>query len=394
MRQTYSPSLLSCKGYLNSYLLEDIQIVNGLQTTESVFRHFNNGKDDKNERSILIKIIVSTDENVRDSIIRATNNQTDVELSSLHATDKIQRDIEDILQKSGLYYERRKNFYTNLGHPLSEIVTPLYLASGYVNLIHKNPSRAASLRSKFMRSDESYGSVFSLNVPIEIWPRIAYILKNTDAVLESMRPRRSKATEGLLKKWRQLTSLIATSRAMGTYLFSAGDLARFNIENISEQMIRESWLFVSQRAEEFDHFNPWSVNRFVVAVCKEGSEKWGIEGYRRVGPQNQKPKKDKAKSNEQVRKDKKPKSMDVTMEFALEVDKLLPPQPWKPGIENEVIKSLGCTRAEYFGATKLLINEGIRHYQKNGVVYDSEGNVVCFDAERVDEEKMRLKQPI
>ena len=90
-----------------SIQIEDIQIVNGLQTSESIFRHFHDGGQDPKERSVLVKVIVSKDENVRDTIIRATNNQTMVELASLHATDKIQRDIEDILKRNDIYYERR-----------------------------------------------------------------------------------------------------------------------------------------------------------------------------------------------------------------------------------------------------------------------------------------------
>jgi len=72
----------------DSIQLQDIQIVNGLQTTESIYRYFESGGKDTSERSVLIKIIVSQDEDVRDTIIRATNNQTDVEIASLHATDK------------------------------------------------------------------------------------------------------------------------------------------------------------------------------------------------------------------------------------------------------------------------------------------------------------------
>jgi len=106
----------------DSIQLEDIQIVNGLQTTESIFRYFESGGSDPKSRSVLIKIIVSQDDDVRDTIIRATNNQTDVEIASLHATDKIQRDIEEILERSDYYYERRKNFHTNLGNPSSRIV--------------------------------------------------------------------------------------------------------------------------------------------------------------------------------------------------------------------------------------------------------------------------------
>lgn len=57
--------------------------------------------------------------------------------SSLRATDKIQEDIEDILRKEDLYYERRVNYYSNQGIPISQIYSPLYLAKGYMVLSRK-----------------------------------------------------------------------------------------------------------------------------------------------------------------------------------------------------------------------------------------------------------------
>jgi hypothetical protein len=162
--------------------------VNGLQTTESIFRHFANGGLDPNDRSVLVRIIVSNDLIVRDSIIRATNNQTTVELSSLHATDKIQRDIEDVLKRNNFFYERRINFYSNQGHSSRDIISPLYLASGYLNLILKLPQQATNLKQKFMKSSESYNKIFSTKASIEVWPKIAHTLKMVDAVLERSRP--------------------------------------------------------------------------------------------------------------------------------------------------------------------------------------------------------------
>ena len=62
----------------NAISIENAQIVNGLQTSESIFNHFSDvgQKDDK--RSVLIKIIITNDLNVRNAIIYATNNQTNV----------------------------------------------------------------------------------------------------------------------------------------------------------------------------------------------------------------------------------------------------------------------------------------------------------------------------
>src|SRR5690606_23028494 len=58
-----------------SIQVEDIQIVNGLQTSESIFRYFEGGGIDTSNRSVLVKVIVSNNTENRDEIIRATNNQ-------------------------------------------------------------------------------------------------------------------------------------------------------------------------------------------------------------------------------------------------------------------------------------------------------------------------------
>ena len=101
--------------------LQDIQIVNGLQTTETLHRYFlSSPAGSPSNRSLLIKVIVTGDEKVRDQVIRATNNQTSVEPAALHATDKIQRDIEAILERRDWFYERRKNYFRNAGGRTNE----------------------------------------------------------------------------------------------------------------------------------------------------------------------------------------------------------------------------------------------------------------------------------
>ena len=76
--------------------IENVQIVNGLQTSFTIFEYFKNNPDKIDSRKLMVKIITETDNEVRDKIIRATNRQTSINESSLHATDKIQRNIEDI----------------------------------------------------------------------------------------------------------------------------------------------------------------------------------------------------------------------------------------------------------------------------------------------------------
>jgi len=358
-----------------SIKLQDIQIVNGLQTTQSIFNYFEAGGNDPQNRSVLIKVIVSNEDAVRDTIIRATNNQTDVEFASLHATDKIQRDIEEILERNGLYYERRKNYYINLGRLPSEIITPLYLAAGYVSLVLKSPQKAASLKSRFMRSTDSYNRVFSTRAPINVWPVIARLLKKTDEVLERLRPTGSRINERFLKNWRQLTCFLTVSRLIGTFDFSINQLIQFDMNIYSEAEIERTWMYIFSFDPKTINDNGWKNKKFIIKLCQAFSNEFNVIDIQRI-------ERGYGVSEYSVKK--------VDIEFALKVNELLPPQPWKPGIHKDITQTLKCTNQEYFGAVELLIDEGLRFAQKDGVVYDYDGNVLCFDPERVNPETMTL----
>ena len=363
--------------------LKDIQIVNGLQTSESIYRHFVCGGVDDPERSILVKVIVATDADVRDAVIRSTNNQTNVELASLHATDKIQRDIEDIMIRYGVFYERRTNFYFNKGHLQEEIVTPLYLAAAYVSIGLKSPIRASKLKSKFMRSDKSYGVVFNDGVPLEMWPRLAVLYKKIDKFLQSQRARRvgMNSGEGFLKKWRYLLGFNLISNILGTYGYAREGFVSLNIQDIDDDLMGVVFDFLWNANDElFTNPRAYKRPKMVKELCRLCSIEFDIDGY------------DEWARKKQVSWNSKEsyRGCKVDLEFAMKVDELLPSQPWKPGVHLDVMKKLECTYSQYYGATSLLIQKGIRSVQKDGVVYDPDGKVLKIDEERVDAQTLKL----
>ncbi len=370
-----------------SIQIQDIQIVNGLQTSESIYRYFDSGGIDDKHRSVLVKVIVSQNNEVRDAIIRATNNQTTVELASLHATDKIQRDIEDILKLNDFYYERRTNYYKNQGLPADKIIRPLYLATGYVNLILKSPSQATRLRSKFMRSETSYEKVFSVTTDLKLWPKIAYLLKITDSFLESVRPSGNVGSEHFLKSRRQILSFLTVSRIFGNFNFSVNDLISLDIIKYSDEELRKTWQLISETGS-FNVITKKIKESALLGIYEIAAKMWKIKGIGRFKKEST------IDFNEvQPRGNRaKPIKAKIHMDFALKVNELLPSQPWKPGIDKEVITQLNCSRQDYFEAVKLLIEEGLRHKQINGVVYDEDGNVLFFDEERVHSETLQLKE--
>lgn len=361
----------------------DIQIVNGLQTTESIYRHFISNTVVTDDRCVLVKVIVTQDDKVRDAIIRATNNQTNVELSSLHATDKIQRDIEDILLRHGLYYERRKNFYANQGHPPTEIVTPLAAAAGYVALALKLPHKATTLRSKFMRNPNSYETIFNGSEPLEVWAKIIHILNRVDLELEILRPK-STATDKFLKGLRYITAFCLVSKHFGTFAYAPVNLANIDPSIVTTTEVEAIWQILTRISSPYARYGGWSSTQNMLKACKELSRTYGIKNFNAL-PVNR-------SFNDYWQQKRRP-IKEITQVFIDQVRSLLPKQPWKPGVHRAICKELNCDNAEYFAAVERLFEDGVFLRQRDGVLFDAEGNVVSFDPERVDPNSLELRTP-
>jgi hypothetical protein len=366
-----------------SIQIQDIQIVNGLQTSESIYRYFSGGGIDKNNRSVLVKVIVSNNSVSRDEIIRATNNQTIVGLSALHATDKIQRDVEEALKLHDFYYERRTNYYKNQGIPLDKILTPLYVAAGYVSLILKLPEQATNLKAKFMRNEDSYNKVFSNKTDLQVWHKIASILKHADKYLETKRPNANGTSEHFLKNRRQFLSFLAVSNILGDFTFTANDLIQLDTSRVNFEEFEKCW-FLIKKGVPFNHSKSKIKSGLFLSLCRELNTDGKIKGYDRL---------EKGRTtlppHLNDHKNYKKASINISTEFIEQVDLLLPKQPWKPGIHKEIASKLNCSEREIYQAVKRLVDLGRRYRQKDGIVCDSDGNVIEIDKERVDTKTMK-----
>jgi hypothetical protein len=150
--------------------IENVQIVNGLQTTETLYRFFSTEKVKDDKRAILLKVILAADDETRARIIKATNYQNTVDLSSLRGLDKIQRNIEEYLADHGWFYDRRKNYYKNQGKPADRIISVPYLASAVRAIVLGDPARSQKKRSRQLRDDKIYKQVFN-----EKWDLAVYL---------------------------------------------------------------------------------------------------------------------------------------------------------------------------------------------------------------------------
>lgn len=146
-------------------------IVNGLQTSYTIFNYFKENIDKlENEgRNILLKIVNTDSINISDMIISSTNRQNAIKPAQLKATDPIQKDIEQLLLKNGIYYERRKNYYKNRGIDKHKIVTLENLAQYLESIYYGNCSGARNNPTTLLKSEKLYNKLFNSSINPKIY---------------------------------------------------------------------------------------------------------------------------------------------------------------------------------------------------------------------------------
>jgi hypothetical protein len=178
-------TILASRATLNgdTVTIENPQIVNGLQTSTQIARHFQENSNDN--RSVMVKIVSSDNEETRDKIIKATNSQNPVQPATLRATDKVQRDIEDALKSAGMFYDRRKNYYKNEGKPAEKIISIPLVAQSVMSIILGRPDTARARPSSLIKDNTVYYEVFSEGHPIGLYTNAALLIRVVDGVLRS-----------------------------------------------------------------------------------------------------------------------------------------------------------------------------------------------------------------
>lgn len=172
--------------------IEDPQIVNGLQTSRSIYQHFHalgrsrplgDGPHSEGQlRRLLVRVIETTDDAIAAKIIKATNSQNRVSAASLRSAEPFQRDIEEFFLQNGLYYERKKNHYKNLGKPRAKIVEVLELAQAVGSVLIQQPHVARGKPSTLVRG-KLYERVFSEKTPLAAYYNCLEIVRSMDSYL-------------------------------------------------------------------------------------------------------------------------------------------------------------------------------------------------------------------
>lgn len=315
------------------------------------------------------KVIVSQDESIRDQVIRATNNQSSVEPAALHATEKIQRSIEEILIRHDWFYERRTNFYKNEGKPENRILSPLTIAAASTALLLKNPVRSSKLRQKHLRTTEAYQSVYSESFPMNAWPVIAALIRYSElSIIKAQKSKRGPYS-GILSAWRGVLAYIAAVRSIGTYSYQHRDLISMDLSKVTEKFMDECWAVISQTTGRKKSAR--LTDAMMLSIANAAAIAWGIKG-------------DWTDGRREIQRPIKNIEPDYTEseDFLTSVHNLLPPQPWKPGVHMIVAEKLDAKPLRVSRAIKTLIKRGALMEQVDGVVFDANGNEVFRDLDR------------
>ena len=213
------------------------EIVNGLQTSMEIYNYFSENREalESEKRSILLRIIVPDNEESRDQIIFATNNQTNIPKATLRVTDPIHLQIEMYFKSRGLFYDRRKNYYKNQGHKPAEIVGVSFLAQCLITIFLKKPDYARARPSTLLNDEKTYNELYEKNNDLEVFYRVALLGKKIQRNVRSGSDYSSAEKSDIL--YYVLYAVIAD--VLGKKNITPADIKNLDMDSVTDTLIED-----------------------------------------------------------------------------------------------------------------------------------------------------------
>ncbi len=226
--------------------LEDPQIVNGLQTSREIFNYFSESAPASEERSVLLRVVETRNEVVRDAVIKATNSQNKMPAASLRATDPIHHQIEDLFKQYDVYYDRRKGFYKDKGKPIESIVSVTELVQAVVSVYLQRPDDARARPSDYIKEDSQYESVFGQDkLPLGLYLTCVRLVRRVEEFLDL-----AGVERGDKRNVKFYAAAYLACRLTRQVEPSADRLISVTVSEIEEKVTRDCYLRVWKRYEE------------------------------------------------------------------------------------------------------------------------------------------------
>ena len=141
--------------------LKNFQVINGGQTSHSLFEVFKVSPEKLNSIELLVRICEAKKDNpLSEKISETSNNQIPVGSRDLHSNDLIQRKLEEEFLTNGLYYERKPNQHSD--KPKSEVYNNETLGQLFMAYHLELASQAKNNKTKVFT--ELYDQIFDENI--------------------------------------------------------------------------------------------------------------------------------------------------------------------------------------------------------------------------------------
>lgn len=246
--------------------IDNVQIVNGLQSSYTIFNAHDGSMDD--ERSVLVKVIINKDKETIDKIIESTNSQNAVSSTALRATENTQRKIEIFFLNEGYFYDRRKNYYKNQGKPASKIFSIQFTAQAIETIGFDGPHTARSKPTSLIKDDKAYNRIFDSSKQFKSYLNCCLILKKTNehwSLIEEAHLK--KATTNL----KLHLARIATSIVLNKTEYDFEDIAIIDLNNYTKENFKKSLDLLISSINSYVTANP-NVNLINMAKSKPFTE--------------------------------------------------------------------------------------------------------------------------
>lgn len=260
----------NCQPMLKTLILEDPQIVNGLQTSYTIGKYYKS--IDSDSRSILVKIIVSNTKKTIDKVISATNSQNPVPPVLLRATEEIQRELETYCLTKGYFYDRRKNYYKNKQKPANKIISIQNMAQAIEAVLNYSPANARSKPTTLIKTESSYNNIFDPNINFGAFLASAIICKRVSEYIKNS----NEVDKDLIKNFSYHLSRVMTSVILNQSTYKDTDVLTISEEIITKEYFLSAYKMLLNVLEKYRSDNPTEniiniskSNRFVTMLNTE-----------------------------------------------------------------------------------------------------------------------------
>lgn len=220
---------------INSLVLTDARIVNGLQTSREIYNYFQQQKTAKNdERHVLVKVLEADTKSAR-LITRTTNNQTKIDPMYLRTTiDEIHDRIEMALPRFGFNYERVKNqYHDNDNVPKDSIITLGYLNRALIAIFLQEPQQARGGPGKYV--DRHYNKLFSQGSKPEFFGNTLLLMKRVEGFVKANVPVRNDQTN--LKYYMAFDAACCIAKKSH---IQRGTVTNMKLEKVTDELLASS----------------------------------------------------------------------------------------------------------------------------------------------------------